>query len=512
MSISADEVNYLIYRYLQENGFAHSAFTFAYESLVAKSSVAYTDVPPGALIAFLQKGLEYVGIEEHINEDGTIKEFDGSTHSLLSPFICDAVAIKEDRRSRATVGSSSSQAGTDANGNTNSNSGGETSGAENATGSTEESSDPPPSTVVVRSEGDDKKWLHLAGHQGEVFMCTWNPIEKQLASGSADGVCRLWGLNDITQESWNNATDSNIAIRSAILSHTAFVGEKFKDVTSVTWSPDGQSLSTGCYDGVARVWTAQGELKQTLAEHSGPVFSLKWNKSGTLLLSGSYDRRAIIWNPATGAIVKTLLLHDAPVFDVDWKDDDVFATCSSDKTILICSVNSKEPHALKTLTGHTDEVNALCWSPDGKLLASCSDDKTAKIWSMESGLVFDLVGHTKEIYTLRWVPATETNPQLVCTASFDGSVKVWDSVTGLERFTLRRQAQPVYSISPSPSAEFLAMGSLGGYVSLWNLKDGTLHKEFRGSGDTFDVSWSTDGSMLCSCFSSGTLCIVDTTR
>ena len=68
MSISADEVNYLIYRYLQENGFSHTAFTFAYESLVAKSSVAYTDVPPGALITFLQKGLEYVGIEEHIGE------------------------------------------------------------------------------------------------------------------------------------------------------------------------------------------------------------------------------------------------------------------------------------------------------------------------------------------------------------------------------------------------------------------------------------------------------------
>ena len=68
MSISSDEVNYLIYRYLQENGYAHSAFSFAYESLVPKSSVAYTDVPPGALIAFLQKGLEYVSIEEHIQE------------------------------------------------------------------------------------------------------------------------------------------------------------------------------------------------------------------------------------------------------------------------------------------------------------------------------------------------------------------------------------------------------------------------------------------------------------
>ena len=68
MSISADEVNYLIYRYLQENGHSHTAFTFGHESLVAKSAVAYTDVPPGALVAFLQKGLEYVAIEEHINE------------------------------------------------------------------------------------------------------------------------------------------------------------------------------------------------------------------------------------------------------------------------------------------------------------------------------------------------------------------------------------------------------------------------------------------------------------
>jgi transducin (beta)-like 1 len=96
MSISSDEVNFLIYRYLLENGkkvahigttigwqniivyvcilcvifigFAHSAFTFAHESLVSKSTVSQSDVPPGALITFLQKGLEYVGIEEHIAE------------------------------------------------------------------------------------------------------------------------------------------------------------------------------------------------------------------------------------------------------------------------------------------------------------------------------------------------------------------------------------------------------------------------------------------------------------
>jgi hypothetical protein len=49
-------------------GFSHSAFTFAYESLVIKSTAAQTEVPPGALITLMQKGLEYVAIEENVLE------------------------------------------------------------------------------------------------------------------------------------------------------------------------------------------------------------------------------------------------------------------------------------------------------------------------------------------------------------------------------------------------------------------------------------------------------------
>lgn len=68
MSVTSDEVNVLVYRYLVESGFGHSAFTFAHESLVARSVVADADVPPGALITFLQKGLQYVEIESHLQE------------------------------------------------------------------------------------------------------------------------------------------------------------------------------------------------------------------------------------------------------------------------------------------------------------------------------------------------------------------------------------------------------------------------------------------------------------
>ncbi len=55
-------------------GFGHSAFTFAHESLVARSVVADADVPPGALVTFIQKGLQYVEIESHLQEVIVLRE------------------------------------------------------------------------------------------------------------------------------------------------------------------------------------------------------------------------------------------------------------------------------------------------------------------------------------------------------------------------------------------------------------------------------------------------------
>lgn len=162
-------------------------------------------------------------------------------------------------------------------------------------------------------------------------MCVWNPVMNQLASGSADGVCRLWGLWEMNKERWNSK-QSEITLNTAVMPHAQWEGERYKDVTSVTWSPDGQSLATGCYDGTARIWSNQGVLKITLKEHTGPVFALKWSKSGTHILSGSYDRRVIVWNSVSGSIIKIYNIHSAPVLDVDWKDTgDNFASCSSDK-------------------------------------------------------------------------------------------------------------------------------------------------------------------------------------
>lgn len=90
-------------------------------------------------------------------------------------------------------------------------------------------------------------------------------------------------------------------------------------------------------------------------------------------------------------------------------------------------------------------------------------------------------------------------------------LQVWSGSSGELVFNLCRQVHPVYCLAPSPDGECIATGSLGGNVSLWSLAQGHCLREVQGSGDTFDVSWSADGSLLCSCFSSGTLCVLDTT-
>jgi transducin (beta)-like 1 len=62
--------------------------------------------------------------------------------------------------------------------------------------------------------------------------------------------------------------------------------------------------------------------------------------------------------------------------------------------IYVCKIGEQRP--VKSFIGHQSEVNAIKWDPTGSFLASCSDDWTAKIWSMKQDkCVFDFKEHTK---------------------------------------------------------------------------------------------------------------------
>ncbi|KAK9844067.1 hypothetical protein WJX81_003500 [Elliptochloris bilobata] len=500
MAITSDEVNYLVYRYLQESGFTHSAFTFGYESFAHKSPINVNDVPPGALISFVQKGLQYLELEANLNIEGTAVDGDFAALSAREMLTKDTDELKRtvaDRRDR----SERDRAVRDERGGDRAGfgAGGAAGGAAAGLAAAREPDGAPqeiPASQVTT----------LEGHSSEVFICAWSPNAPLLASGSGDSTARIWDLS--------GARGEGAQPRAVVLKHFNKANEKAKDVTTLDWNGDGSLLATGSYDGLARIWSRDGELRNTLCAHKGPIFSLKWNRKGSLLLSGSVDKTAIIWDGRTGEVKQQFEFHTAPTLDVDWRDNTSFATCSTDKLIYVCRLGLSEPQ--KSLQGHSDEVNAIKWDPQGKLLASCSDDHTAKIWAVDrdAPLVHDLTAHTKEIYTIKWSPTgpSTANPGqrlMLVSASFDTSIRLWDAETGQCIFALTRHTQPVYSVAFSPSGQLLASGSFDKSLHVWSVRDGSLVSTYKGAGGIFEVCWARDGEHVAACFSNKVVAVLD---
>ena len=165
------------------------------------------------------------------------------------------------------------------------------------------------------------------------------------------------------------------------------------------------------------------------------------------------------------------------------------------------------------------------WDSSGSILASCSDDTTVKLWAVADSdadadaeqpqqpqqpqkspppPLFDLRGHGKEVYTIRWSPtgagsANASKKPLLASASFDTTVRVWDPEAGKCLLTLRRHDKKVYTVAFSPDGDYLASGALGGQLHVWSVKDGSVVKSFRGECDIFEVAWDSTGSKLACC-------------
>jgi WD40 repeat protein len=175
-------------------------------------------------------------------------------------------------------------------------------------------------------------------------------------------------------------------------------------------------------------------------------------------------------------------------------DGKFLATGSQDNSIKLWNVETG--WQLKSLDGHTEAVNSVAFSPDGKILASGSGDQTIKLWNVENGQeINSLHGHTHFVQSVAFSPDGKT----LASGSMDKNIKLWSVETGQEIKLLAGHVEPVTSVVFSPDGKTLASGSWDKTIKLWSVETGREVKAFKGHTHwVSSVAFSPDGKILVS--------------
>ncbi len=316
---------------------------------------------------------------------------------------------------------------------------------------------------------------------GSVLAVALSPDGKWLATGDANNEVRLWRM-------------PSCELYSVFKEHTDWV-------FSVAFSPDGQMLASGSQDGTINIRHLREEkcLKTLTIEHDTWVRSIAFNRDG-LLASVGGDDDVKIWNSDDGTLFKKLSGHTDRVQAVAFSpvDGQILVSGGEDHSVRIWDIRQAE-EPLQTLEGHNGWTRAIAISPDGKKIASGSYDHTIKLWDMHTGQCLDTLkrpeGHTDRVRAVAFSPDGQT----LASGSYDSTIRLWNVHTAKCQQVLQGHTDWVWSIAFSADGKILASGSNDQTVRLWDVQTGRCLKTVHGYVNwIWSVAFSPDGQTLAS--------------
>ncbi|MFC9847874.1 hypothetical protein ACFWFF_36370 [Streptomyces sp. NPDC060223] len=309
----------------------------------------------------------------------------------------------------------------------------------------------------------------LLGHTGAVYLTSFSPNGRILATASYDRTVRLWDVSDPARPR---------QLGKPLTGHTSWV-------SSAVFSPDGGTLASASDDGTIRLWNVRDPghprpLGAPLTGRGGTIYLLAFSPDGQTLASANEDHVVRLWDmhePGHAKELGELTGATAAVRSVAFSPDGrTLAAGGDDDAVRLWDVADprRARRIGKVLTGHTDLVHSVAFSPDGRTLASGSADNTVRLWDVAdprhaAQLGSPLTGHTGPVWSVAFSP----DGTMIAAASADSTASLWNvsdpAYPSQVGEPLAGSSGEMYALGFSPDGRTLATGSGDSKVRLWSI-------------------------------------------
>jgi WD40 repeat protein len=399
-------------------------------------------------------------------------------------------------------------------------------------------------TVRIVDSRTGQEVCSLHGHTDVIMNMAYSPDGKLLATTSMDGTVKVWdsasglevrtlrgdqgGLDGVVfspDGQWLAAAGTNkeILIWDPNFDYEALALRSSTGgypVPEVAVGPNGK-VATSHGDGTVRVWDpTTGQQLLMLHGNTGP--GVAFHPDGRLLATLGWNKVGL-WDVETGKLTQTLEpSQEGFLSRLAVSPNGQFIAASGESgppgkrrqvVRLLPIAPGQEP---LTLTGHTDRVYGVAFSPDSQRLVSASWDHTVKIWDVNTGEqlynrdlgfpadtacfspdglyiaiacinrarvldaslsreIYSVAGHTREIRSVAFSP----DGKRLATSSDDRTVKIWDAASGQELLTLRGHRAKVVRVAFSADGEWLVSVSTDGTLRIWEAAQPTPERRLQ---------------------------------
>ena len=325
----------------------------------------------------------------------------------------------------------------------------------------------------------------------KVLAIAISPDGKELATGNekrtADLVNTSTGKITMVLKGYLNQVDDRI-LNDPYMYWAGMVNE-------AKLSPDGRFIAVGRTGNNAKLIDFKtGKVFRTLRGHNSMVISLCFSSDGRYLATGGLDGKAIVWDVETGTAVRTFSFPDEKeaIYSVDFSaDNKMLAAAVWGGYVIIWDLETGT--RLRTISPH-DRMGCyqVKFTPNGVYFISAGLDKKLKLIEIDTGVeVRSFIGHINETL-INSINFNASGDKFI-TSAWDGTVRVWDFLSGLQLLKIKAHEGGVYSAKFDPSGKYIISGGDDFMIRMWNSGTGAMISEYEGhTGGVGDVNITAD--------------------